>query len=90
MAEIFVKYFDTFIILNERRKANLKICCHKMTFHRENVKINSSENTVKIVSFLTDMPGQTVQTQIRLLLEELSDQGLLCLQFPLHLLDVLL
>ena len=33
------------------------------------------------------MPGQTVQTQIRLLLEEQSDQGLHCLQFPLHLLD---
>ena len=30
------------------------------------------------------MPGQTVQTQIRLLLEEQSDQGLHCLQFPLH------
>ena len=29
-----------------------------------------------ILSFRTDMPGQTVQTQIRLLLEERSDQGL--------------
>ena len=28
-----------------------------------------------ILSFQTDMPGQTVQTQIRLLLEEQSDQG---------------
>ena len=27
-------------------------------------------------SFQTDMPGQRVQTQIRLLLEEQSDQGL--------------
>ena len=27
------------------------------------------------------MPGQTVQTEIRLLLEEQSDQGLHCLQF---------
>ena len=33
---------------------------------------------------------QTVQTQIRLLLEEQSDQGLHCLQFPLHHLDSLL
>ena len=32
--------------------------------------------TVMTLSFLTDMPGQTVQTQIRLLLEEQSDQGL--------------
>ena len=42
------------------------------------------------LSFRTDMPGQTVQTQIRLLLEEQSDQGLHCLQFCLHRLDSLL
>ena len=45
---------------------------------------------VMILSFRTDRSGQTVQTQIRLLLEEQSDQGLHCLQFPLHLLDALL
>ena len=33
-----------------------------------------SSNTVMILSFQTDMPGQTVQTQIRLLLEEWADQ----------------
>ena len=37
--------------------------------------------TVMILSFRTDMPEQTVQTQIRLLLEEQSDQGLHCLPF---------
>ena len=47
-------------------------------------------NTVMILSFWTDMPGQTVQTQIRLLLEEQSDQGLHCLPFRLHCLDLLL
>ena len=31
---------------------------------------------------------QTVQTQIRLLLQEQSDQGLHCLQFQLQLLDI--
>ena len=37
------------------------------------------------------MPGQTVQTQIRLLLEEeQSDRGLHCLPFCLHRLDSLL
>ena len=36
------------------------------------------------------MPGQTVQTQIRLLLEEQSDQGLHCLLFNLHRLEALL
>ena len=45
--------------------------------------------TIMIISFRTDMPGQTVQTQIRLLLEE-SDQGLHCLPFRLHHLDSLL
>ena len=47
-------------------------------------------NTVMILSFQTDMPGQTVQTQIRLFLEEQSDQGLHCLPFRLHCLDSLL
>ena len=45
--------------------------------------------TVMILSFRTDRPGQTVQTQIRLLLEEQSDQGLHCLLFCLHRLDSL-
>ena len=45
--------------------------------------------TIMILSFQTDMPGQTVQTQIRLL-EEQSDQGLHCLPFRLHRLDSLL
>ena len=58
-------------------KTNLHALTHK--FH-----------TVMIVSFRTDMPGQTVQTQIRLLLEEQSDQGLHCLPFRLHRLDSLL
>ena len=43
-----------------------------------------------ILSFRTDRSGQTVQTQIRLLLEEQFDQGLHCLSFRLHLLDTLL
>ena len=56
---------------------------------------------VMINIFQTDMSGQTVQTQIRLLLEagqtvqiqirllleEQSDQGLHCLLFHLHLFD---
>ena len=46
--------------------------------------------TVMTLSFRTDMPGQTVQTQIRLLLEEQSDQGLHCLPFRLHRLDSVL
>ena len=46
--------------------------------------------TVMILSFQTDRPGQTVQTQIRLLLEEQSDEGQHCLPFRLHLLSSIL
>ena len=42
--------------------------------------------TVMILSSRTDMPGQTVQTQIRLQ----SGQGLHCLPFCLHHMDSLL
>ena len=41
-------------------------------------------NTVMTLSFRTKRSEQTVQTQIRLLLEEQSDQGLHCLLFHLH------
>ena len=44
-------------------------------------------DTVMILNFRTDMSGQTVQTQIRLLLAEQSDQGLHCLLFHLHVFD---
>ena len=40
-----------------------------------------------ILSFWTDRSGQTVQTQIRLLLEGPSDQDLHCLLFHLYLLE---
>ena len=40
-----------------------------------------------VISFQTDRSGQTVQTQIRLLLEEQSDQGQHCLPFHLHLFE---
>ena len=40
-----------------------------------------------ILNFRTDRSGQTVQTQIRLLLEEQSDQGLHFLQFHKPLFD---
>ena len=56
-----------------------------LCFYEELKKI-----TVMILSFWTDMPGQTVQTQIRLLLEEQKVQGLHCLPFRLHRLDSLL
>ena len=44
-------------------------------------------HNVMILSSRTDRSRQTVQTQIRLLLEEQSDQSLHCLLFNLHLFD---
>ena len=46
--------------------------------------------SVIILNIGTDRSEQTVQTQIRLLLMEQSDQGLLCLLFCLHLLNTIL
>ena len=71
-------------IASPNREAIL-MSTHNIHFNGELTKI-----TVLFLSFWTDRSGQTVQTQIRLLLEEQSDQGLHCLQFPLHLLDALL
>ena len=51
--------------------------------------MSAIDNTVMIPKFRTDQPRQTVQTQIRLLLEEQSDQGLHCLLFNLHLFNEL-
>ena len=48
------------------------------------------KSTVMSLSFRTDWHMQTVQTQIRLLLEEQSDQGLHYLPFHLKLLDTFL
>ena len=47
-------------------------------------------DTIIILNIGTDRSEQTVQTQIRLLLMEQSDQGLLCLLFCLHLLNTIL
>ena len=46
--------------------------------------------TVIILNIGTDRSEQIGQTQIRLLLMEQSDQGLLCLLFCLHLLNTIL
>ena len=54
----------------------------------KNGAIEPGVSTVKVLNFRTVRSGKTVQTQIRLLLEEeQSDQGLHCLQFHLHLFD---
>ena len=50
---------------------------------------NKFYGIVIILSFRTYKSGQTVQTQIKLLLEEQSDQGLHCLLFHYHLYDLI-
>ena len=44
-------------------------------------------STIMVLNFRTDRSGQTVQTQIRLLLKEQSGQGIRCLLFHLHVFD---
>ena len=56
-------------------------------FSNKNILINIP---IIILNIGTDRSEQTVQTQIRLLLMEQSDQGLLCLLFCLHLLNTIL
>ena len=69
------------------RTARTKYCLLNL---QRNNEFNCTLTTIIFLSFRTDRSGQTVQTQIRLLLEEQSDQGLHCLLFPMHLLDALL
>ena len=52
-----------------------------------NPKDRFSRDEANILNLRTNRTGQTVQTQIRLLLEEQSDQGLHYLLFHLHVFD---
>ena len=56
-------------------------------FRRFTVSALAETITVMILSLRTDRSRQTVLTQIRLLLEEQSDQGLHCLLFNSHLFE---
>ena len=67
--------------------ASYHIASYHSTFVDLEHSGRSKNMAVMILSFQTDRPGQTVQTQIRLLQ---SDPRLHCLQFPLHHLDALL
>ena len=53
-----------------------KLSFIKISWMDGSIKYN--QITVMILSFRTDRSGQTVQTQIRLLPEEQSEQGLHC------------
>ena len=63
---------------------DLKQTCSRHSFHAQP---KSLFHTVMTLSFRTDKSAQTVQTQIGLLLEKQSDQGLHCLLLHLHHFD---
>ena len=67
-----------------KKSSNSMYILQMGSFYSQNFKTLAA---VMIQSLQTDRSGQTVQTQIRLLLEEQSDQGLHCLLFHLHLFD---
>ena len=69
------------------RKKQLFVYVKKGTDQLHGYPKSNQHPAVMILSFQTDRSYQTVQTQIRLLLEEQSDQGLHFLLFPLHHFD---
>ena len=74
------------ILKFEQSDLGLHLVCPDLSYQIIEIMM---EVTV-LIGFRTDRSGQTVQTQIRLLLEEQSDQGLHCLPFRQHHLGSLL
>ena len=81
--------FWTFLILLGKPFSNTVYGLDRFWLHLER-KFFIMPDTVMILSFRTDNSWKTVQTQIRLLLEEQSNQGAHCLIFHLHHLDEML
>ena len=94
LANFMLKHYLTRTLYDQQARPICARTCRICTTDNITTKLQISKDlirrTVMILSFRTDMPGQTVQTQIRLLLEEQSDQSLHCLPFRLHHLDSLL
>ena len=86
MAELFTLKVHPFTLKYEN-KHDQTVCSPQAGPRKHNYL---TANTVIILNIGTDRSEQTVQTQIRLLLMEQSDQGLLCLLFCLHLLNIIL
>ena len=57
-----------------------------LNIHASTIFLNT-RSTLMILNFRRDRSGQTMQTQIRLLLVEQSDQGFHCLLFHLPVFD---
>ena len=79
-----VRSLDTIIWASSWQIQQNVMCVFSLTF------LVNSNKSVMIRSFRTDRSGQRVQIQIRLPLEEQSDQGLYCLQCRLFPLDAIL
>ena len=77
-------------LLSKRMKLIHCMVVKIWTCEKHYQSVISSTHTVMILNFWTDRSGQTMQTQIRLLLEEQSDQGLHCLLFHFHVFDKIL
>ena len=86
------KHTQRLLSLMEEKKSNLAVSVD-LTLSNDILQVADGgilqymKYNVMILIFQTDRSGQTVQTQIRLLLEKQSDQGLHCLLFHLHLFD---
>ena len=85
-----VKWHVKTVFLTFFQRASLAEIQGKRVWAQTLCFVQKVVSTLMILSFRTDRPGQTVQTQIRLLLEEQSDQSLHCLPFHLHRLDSIL
>ena len=75
------------LMLSVMFQLDFPIQCFKVQVNTVRLPSFGACRTVMILSFRTDSSGQTVQTQIRLLLDEQSDQGFHCLVFHLHVID---
>ena len=77
-------------IVSRIYRKNICEAFHPVLTKKKYYACDHNTTTVIILNIGTDRSEQTVQTQIRLLLMEQSDQGLLCLLFCLHLLSTIL
>ena len=93
MLQLITNTFENILLLFTvkcTQRSLAKIMKSKLDGWSHQMHTEQRQCTVMFLCFWTDRSGQTVQTQIRLLLQEQSDQGLHFLQFRLHLLDALL
>ena len=83
MVEVYFQSSISFMQFQEFYRNFAAQCLDTKLLKKYMYFLSSHECTVLILSFRTDRPGRTVQTQIKLLLlEEQSDQGLYYFAIP--------